>query len=81
MTVFEQLQQIAERASRQGLVAPALAERIGAIVRHQLNFKHLGLELHSLLAQLAAAVDNNRQIAAAQIDEQVQWIEDRHRRC
>ena len=81
MTLFEQLGQIAARAREQGLIAPALAERIGEIVRHNMNYKHLGLELHGLLTRLAPAVANNSKFAAGQVEELVQWIEARHRRC
>jgi hypothetical protein len=79
MSIFEQLEQATVQAREQDLLAPALAERILAIASHTLNYKHLGLELHGLLDQLAPAV-NQQQIPPALLEEQLQRIEASYRR-
>jgi hypothetical protein len=80
MSVFEQLEQTTVQAREQELLAPAQAERILAIASHSLNYKHLGLELHGLLAQLAPAVNQHQLVPPALLEEQLQRIEARYRR-
>lgn len=80
MSVFEQLEQTTVQAREQELLPPALAERILAIASHSLNYKHLGLEVHGLLAQLAPAVNQHQLVPPALLEEQLQRIEARYRR-
>lgn len=79
MSVFEQLGVVAMQAQERGLLAPALAERIGTIARNYIHYKHLGLELHGLLGRLAPAAETGQRIAEAALEEQLQRIEARHR--
>jgi hypothetical protein len=79
MSIFEQVGVVAIRAQEQGLLAPALGERIVNIASNYMYYKHLGLELHGLLAQLTPAADSGQRMAADAVEAQLQRIEARHR--
>jgi hypothetical protein len=78
MPVFNQLCQAAREAREQQLISPSLVERICAIGRNRLHYKHLGLELHGLVDLLAPAC--RQTFAPEPVEELVQHIESRHRR-
>lgn len=80
MSVFEQLCQAAMRAQEKGLISKPLAERICAIGRNHVHYKHLGLELHGLIARLSPVARKGHNLEATALDEMVQRIEDRYRR-
>lgn len=80
MSVFEQLCQAAMCAQEKGAISNALAERMCAIGRNHVHYKHLGLELHGLLAQLSPVGGKGNKLQATALDELVQRIEDRYRR-
>ena len=80
MPVFDQLCQAARKAQEKDLISKELADRVCAIGQNRLHYKHLGLELHGLVAQLAPAGGQGSRVAPAGLDELVQRIEERHRR-
>lgn len=80
MSVFEQLCQAAMRAQEKRLISKPLAERMCMIGRNHVHYKHLGLELHGLIAQLSPVVGKGSKLQATALDEMVQRIEDRYRR-
>lgn len=79
MTVFEQLGRTAKEAGEAGLISLVELERIDTIVRQKFNYKHLGLEIHGLLGELAPAVAQRQQPAAGAVEERVAHIEKRCR--
>lgn len=80
MSVFEQLCQAAICAQEKGAIPEPLAERMCAIGRNHVHYKHLGLELHGLIAQLSPATGKGSKAQATALDELVRRIEDRYRR-
>jgi hypothetical protein len=80
MSVFDQLCQAAIRAEEKGVISPQLAERVCAIGKNHVHYKHLGLELHGLIAQLAPAGSNLACAPSAVLEELVQQVEGKHRR-
>jgi hypothetical protein len=80
MSVFEQLCQAAMRAQEKGLISKPLAERMCAIGRNHVHYKHLGLELHGLVARLSPATGKENSLEATALDEMVVRIENRYRR-
>ena len=77
MSVFDQLGHVAMQAQEKGLISKQLAERICRIGSDRLHYKHLGLELHGLVSQLAPA---GGKASASSIETLVGQIEDKHRR-
>jgi hypothetical protein len=77
MSVFDQLAQAAMQAEAKGLITPPLSERICRIGAERMRYKHLGLELHGLVAQLAPSRGRG---SAASIEALVGQIENKHRR-
>lgn len=77
MSVFDQLGQMAMQAQEQGRISQQMAERICRIGADRLHYKHLGLELHDLVAQL---VPTGGKSPAAAIAILVEQIEGKHRR-
>jgi hypothetical protein len=80
MSVFEQLCHAAKRAEEKGIISTQLAERICAISKNHVHYKHLGLEMHGLMARLAPVDGKGHGAAAPALDELVQRLEDRYRR-
>jgi hypothetical protein len=78
MPVFNQLCRVAREAQEQQLISPPLVDRICAIGRNRLHYKHLGLELYSLVDLLVPACAQS--FAPEPVEELVQHIETRHRR-
>jgi hypothetical protein len=79
MPVFSQLCQAARKAQEKNLISQQLAERICAIGQNRLHYKHLGLELHSLVVQLAPARGRG-DCGSTDFEELVRRIEEKHRR-
>ncbi|TLM68962.1 MAG: hypothetical protein FDZ69_01820 [Deltaproteobacteria bacterium] len=77
MSVFDQLGQVAMQAQEKGLISRQVAERICRIGADRLHYKHLGLELHGLMAQLVPA---GGKLPASSIEALVEQIEEKHRR-
>lgn len=80
MPVFDQLCCAAKEAEKKSLISKQLAERICRIGADRLHYKHLGLELHTLLGRLAPAGAKGQGPGSAALDELVEQIEERHRR-
>lgn len=80
MTIFKQLGRAAKQAEAQGVISVALEERISVFSRHWIDYKHLGLELHRLHAQLIPATQKSPRSALVGIEELVEQIESRCRR-
>jgi len=62
------------------LISKQLAERICRIGADRLHFKHLGLELHGLVAQLTPASGKGSSAEPAGLEALVRRIEEQHRR-
>ena len=77
MPVFDRLYCAAKEAEEKKRISKQLAERICRIGVDRLHYKHLGLELHDLVAQLAPA---GVKAPVATIEELVERIEEKHRR-
>jgi len=77
MSIFDQLGRAARQAQEQGIITQQLAERISRISADRLHYKHLGLELHGLMAHMVPVAGRG---AAAAIETLVQQIEAKHRR-
>ena len=77
MSVFDQLGQVAMQAQEKGLISQPLADRICRIGNDRLHYKHLGLELHGLVARLAPA---GRMRSTVTIESLVGEIEEKRRR-
>jgi hypothetical protein len=80
MPVFDQLCHAASKAQEKNLIPKPLAERICAISRDRLHYKHLGLELYNLISQLVPAGSKGADLQLAAIEETVRRIEEKHRR-
>jgi len=80
MPVFDKLCCAAKQAEEKKLISTQLAERICRIGTDKLHFKHLGLELHGLIAQLAPAGGKGSSAEPAGLEELVRRIEEKHRR-
>jgi hypothetical protein len=78
MPVFDQLCHAAQKAHEKNLISKQLAERICRIGSDRLHFKHLGLELHGLVAQLTPSAGNC--LPSSGIEDLVQQLEAKHRR-
>ncbi|GEM_PF-5890466 len=78
MPVFAQICQVASQAREQQTIPPLLAERLHAIGVNRLHYKHLGLELHDVVAVLTDTGSSGCDVAA--LEQMVRNIEDRHRR-
>lgn len=80
MPVFEQLCRVAASAEEKKLISRQLAERICRIGEDRLHYKHLGLELHGLIAHLSPSGSKGKSAVSAPLEELVQQIEEKHRR-
>lgn len=80
MPIFDKLYCAAKQAEENKQISKQLAERICRIGTDKLHFKHLGLEMHGLIAQLALAGGKSSSAEPAGLEELVQQIEEKHRR-
>lgn len=80
MPVFDKLCCAAKHAEEKKRISKQLAERICRIGADRLHFKHLGLELHDLIAHLSSSESKGAGASAAPLEELVQQIEGKHRR-
>jgi type IV secretory pathway protease TraF len=72
--------QAAKLAEEKGIISEQLAERVCAISKNHVHYKHLGLEIHGLIAHLVPVDGKGRSATALALDEFVQKLEDRYRR-
>ena len=80
MPVFDQLCCAAKHAEEQKRISAQLAERICRIGLDRLHYKHLGLELHGLIAQLAPSGSKGGRLSAGALEALVGQLEEKHRR-
>lgn len=80
MPVFDKLCCAAKHAEEKKQISKQLAERICRIGVDRLHYKHLGLELHGLIAHLSPSEGKGARASAAPLEELVLQIEEKHRR-